>query len=147
MPRLYDGDGRLLLRSSSCLCLTGYGHRIAHETLGGWRLLPKDLTNEVLLLVARHRGDGRHRGACGRRELRAQRRKFVWRGSPSRRVLSGVVVSAASLAEDEWKRFLLLDSLHRLRAQRAVPVDHGNQISADSRLPKQPSCSPVPQKS
>ena len=82
------------------------------------------LSDEVLLLVARHRGDGRHRGACGWRELRAQRGKSVWRGSPSRRVLSGVVVSAASLAEDEWKRILLdqIDSLHRLRARRAVPV-------------------------
>ena len=32
--------------------------------------------------------------------------------------------SAASLAEDEWKRILLdqIDSLHRLRARRAVPV-------------------------
>ena len=39
-------------------------------------------------------------------------------------MLSGVVVSAASLAEDEWKRILLdqIDSLRRLRAQRAVPV-------------------------
>ena len=50
--------------------------------------------------------------------------KFVWRGSPSRHVLSGVVVSAASLAQDEWKRILLdqIDSLHRLRARRALPV-------------------------
>ena len=38
---------------------------------GRWLLLPKDLSKQVLLLVARHRGDGRHRGACGRRELRA----------------------------------------------------------------------------
>ena len=43
------------------------GEDVTRGAAGRWRLFLKDLSNEVLLLVARHRGDGRHRGACGRR--------------------------------------------------------------------------------
>ena len=50
--------------------------------------------------------------------------------STSRRVLSGVVVNAASLVEYE--------------EEGSCWAMHGNPISADSRLPKQHSCSPVP---
>ena len=59
--------------------------------------------------------------------------KSVWRGSTSRRVLSGVVVNAASLVEYE--------------EEGSCWAMHGNPISADSRLPKQHSkysSSPVP---
>eukprot|EP01048_Picozoa_sp_COSAG05_P018533 COSAG05_NODE_2726_length_2723_cov_54.319986_2_plen_155_part_00 len=51
--------------------------------------------------------------------------KSVWRGSTSRRVLSGVVVNAASLVEYE--------------EEGSCWSMHGNPISADSRLPKQHS--------